>query len=610
MCGIAGSINYKINREQLHQSLFHRGPDEQSSFQYNNLELHHFRLSILDIVGGKQPMFLGDRYCIIFNGEIYNHQDVRKQYGYNNCITSSDTETILLHFQNKGIDCLHDFDGMFAFALLDKEENKLYIARDRAGKKPVYIYHNNETVVFASELNAIKDQLPLRIKEASIQMYLRLGSCYRNQTPYINVRELGNGEFAIIDIASTKINYKTWWNIADIYCKENKLSFKDAEQHVDELLIQAVNRRLDSSDLEVATFLSGGIDSGLVTAIAAKHKPNIKTFTVSFEGQFNEAPYAKQVADKYKTNHTEININFDNLKNDIEKIIANYGEPFFDDSAIPSYYVSKAAREYVTVILNGDGADELFGGYRRYVPFAKYNFFNTRNSIKTASEIIKNLLPAANNKMNKYNYLYRLVDLNTKNGIGKYLSSTVDIFEGFENELIFENNSLATFEKDFAQILSLNLSGLKTMMLLDFDVHLFSALLVKIDIATMANSLEGRSPFLCKGLLELAPSLNDNFKIKGMQTKYILRQLAKKYLPENITALPKRGFEVPLKKWVENDLKEIIFDAVFSENAYSKNFVKKNLLDKLYTNKLSISAEKRAKMLWSLFCLETWRKNF
>ena len=421
--------------------------------------------------------------------------------------------------------------------------------------------------------------------------------------------ELANGEVAIIDLSSTEIIYKTWWSITDFYKKENTYLYKDAEHRVDELLTTAVNRRLDSSDLEVGTFLSGGIDSGLVTAIAAKHKPAIKTFTVSFDGQFNEAPYAKQVAEKYNTTHTEININFDNLKNDIEKILANYGEPFFDDSAIPSYYVSKAAREHVTVILNGDGADELFAGYRRYVPFAKYNFFNSSNGVKNTSAVLKKILPAANNKMSKYNYLYRLIDLNTKSGIGKYLSSTVDIFEGFEKDLIFDPTSFSAVEKDFSQILSLNLSGLKTMMLLDFEVQLFSALLVKIDIATMAHSLEGRSPFLSKELLEFAPSISDDFKIKGTQTKYILRQLAKKYLPENITQLPKRGFEVPLKKWVENDLKEIIFDNVFSDNAYNKHFVKKGLLDKLYSNQLNVSAEKRAKMLWSLFCLEIWKKN-
>ncbi|UAY52220.1 asparagine synthase (glutamine-hydrolyzing) [Ferruginibacter albus] len=608
MCGIAGSVNFKINREKLYQQLLHRGPDEQNSFLYHNLELHHFRLSILDIAGGKQPMFLQNRYCIIFNGEVYNHNDIKKQYAYQ-CKTTSDTETILHHFANKGIDCFHDFDGMFALAILDEQENKLYLVRDRAGKKPLYIYHKEETILFASELNAIKTQLTLETDEHAIELYVRLGSCYRHQTPYKNVRELGNGEIAVIDLSSAKINYKTWWNIADFYTKENSLHFNDALQKVDELLTTAVNRRIDSSDLEVATFLSGGIDSGLVTAIAAKHKPHIKTFTVSFDGQFNEAPYAKQVANKYKTKHTEINISFNNLKNDIEKILTQYGEPFFDDSAIPSYYVSKAAKEHVTVILNGDGADELFGGYRRYVPFATYNFFNSGKGVKAGSTALKKILPASHNKMSKYNYLYRLIDLNTKSGVEKYLSSTIDIFEGFEDKLISHKRSFTEFEKDFAQIASLNLSGLKTMMLLDFDVHLFSALLVKIDIATMAHSLEGRSPFLCKELLELAPALNDGFKIRGTQTKYILRQLAKKYLPENITKLPKRGFEVPLKKWVNGDLKEMIFDHVFSANAYNRQFVKKNLLDAIHANKLNASDEKRAKMLWSLFCLEVWKKN-
>ena len=285
----------------------------------------------------------------------------------------------------------------------------------------------------------------------------------------------------------------------------------------------AVKRRLESSDLEVGCFLSGGIDSGLVTAIASGIIVILKTFTVSFEGEYDEAPLAKLVAEKYKTHHTEINISFDHLKNDVEKILSNYGEPFFDSSAMPSYYVSKEAKKYLTVILNGDGADELFAGYRRYVPFSKYDFFKKNLLVKNGASFFKKILPPSNNKKSKYNYLYRLASLASKSHLEIYLSAGVDIFEDYEQYILQPDfDYLSTMKKDFDVIATANLSGLKKIMNMDFDTNLFSDLLVKMDIATMANSLEGRSPFLSKEIFEYAPSINDKFKINGTTTKYLL----------------------------------------------------------------------------------------
>ena len=390
MCGIAGAVNFTLSYQQINENMLHRGPDEQNGFRTDNIDFYHLRLSILDIGGGKQPMHLDDRYTIIFNGEIYNHQEIRQQL-YITGKTSSDTETLLLLYRKFGVDMLQYLDGMFAFALYDRVEKKLFIARDRAGKKPLYYYKDNEKIVFASELNCLKALLPLQMENDNLFHYLRLGSFYKQVTPYKNVLELNAGSYLSIDSATMDIKEIRWWNINQFYQSKNKDGFQNSLQKVDELLHTAVKRRVESSDLEVGSFLSGGIDSGLVTAIASKYNQQIKTFTVSFDGAYNEAPLARLVANQYGTHHTEIPISFDNLKFDIEKILCNYGEPFFDSSAIPSYYVSKEAKKHLTVILNGDGADELFGGYRRYVPFKKYDFlyFATPNSIHLSNgEII------------------------------------------------------------------------------------------------------------------------------------------------------------------------------------------------------------------------------
>lgn len=592
-------------------SMLHRGPDEQNSFSEDNTDLFHLRLSILDISGGKQPMRLDERYTIIFNGEIYNHQELRKQFGLAGK-TSSDTETLLLLYRKMGADLLNYLDGMFVFAIYDNVKKTLFIARDRAGKKPLYFFKDAEKFVFASELNCLRNMLPLEMNTDNFYHYTRFGTFYRNLTPYKNVTELVAGSYLIIDCNDLTVHEKRWWDIGPFYKQKNSDSFDQSLATVDEHLHTEVKRRLESSDLEVGCFLSGGIDSGLITAIGSQYNNRLKTFTVAFEGTYNEAPLARMVAEKYHTNHTEINISFDHLKTDLEGILYNYGEPFFDSSAIPSYYVCKEARKHLTVILNGDGADELFAGYRRYVPFAGYDFFKKNKPVKKTASLLKKLLSPADNKQSTYNYLYRLLSLASKSDLEIYLSATSDIMEDFESNIINPGfDYLKDMRNDFAVITGSKMSGLRKIMNMDFDTALFSDLLVKMDIASMANSLEGRSPFLGKELLEYAPSVNDSYKIKGSATKYLLRILAKKYLPLEIINQPKRGFEIPLKRWVETELKDIIYDYIGSANALHHDFIEKKFISKLMNNEVKISAEKRAKILWMIFSMEVWyRKNY
>lgn len=607
MCGIAGAINFSLDIPRLTKDLFHRGPDEQKTFEENYLQLHHHRLAIVDIACGHQPMQY-EHLIIIFNGEIYNHLDVRAKHRLQ-CKTNSDTETILHAYAKLGAACLHDFDGMFALAIYDTKKQELFLARDRAGKKPLYYFTDGKQFVFSSELNALRKQVALEINEAAIHQYIHAAYFYRSSTPYKNVFELPSGSYAYVSTVSPEVKLTRWWDIHDFYLKRSHDDFDTAFQKVDELLHKAVKRRVESSDLEVGSFLSGGIDSGLVSAIAKSYNSTLKTFTVSFEGEYNEAPLAKLVADRYKTSHYEIEINFNTLLSDVEKILSNYGEPFFDSSAIPSYYVSKEAKKYLTVILNGDGGDELFGGYRRYLPFAKYDFFKSGAFVRAASSVMYKILPSANEKKNKYIYLYRLVDFARKKGVHTYLSATLDVFEGMEKYLTIGDAALDSIRNDFERINGSRLTGVQKMLNLDFDHLLTCNLLVKMDIATMAHSLEGRSPLLSKEILEYVPTLPDHYKTNGSQTKYILRKLAEKYLPSQLINQPKRGFEIPLKKWVEGELKEMVASYIFDPNAYCRNFVKPSFIDALWKGKIKTGDEKRAKMLWTMFALEVWYRK-
>ena len=607
MCGIAGSVHLPLDIPKLTRDLFHRGPDAQTSEQAGPVLLHHHRLAILDMAGGAQPMHLGS-LTIIFNGEIYNHQEVRQKHALQ-CETNSDTETILHAYRKLGADCLADFDGMFALAIYDHDQQEVFLARDRAGKKPLYFYQQGEQFAFASELNALQGQLSLDIDDRAIHQFVRLGYFYKDYTAYRQIREVPAGHFAILSLTTFELRIRKWWDIHDFYLKRQTDSFEEALTKTDELLHQAVRRRVESSDLEVGSFLSGGIDSGLVTAIASEYNQSLQTFTVSFQGEYDEAPLARLVAERYGTRHVEIPISFDHLLQDVEKILLNYGEPFFDSSAIPSYYVSREARKHLTVILNGDGGDELFGGYRRYVPFSKYDFFQTGPVVKNMASLAHRILPVPHNKKSRYNYLYRLTDLARKNGLATYLSSTIDSFEGFETWLNPPAGYLNEVQDDFEAMVHSPLTGLQKLMNLDFNNILAGNLLVKMDIATMAHSLEGRSPLLCKELLEYVPGLPDQYKIKGKSTKHLLRTLAEKYLPADLIHQPKRGFEIPLKKWIDQELKEMIAGYILPRDAYSRQFVKDGFVEKLWNRQLPTGDEKRAKMIWTLFTLEVWYRH-
>ncbi len=604
MCGIAGVINYKkVDISTIKKNLAHRGPDANSLFLFENTLFAHTRLSIIDLHSGHQPLHIGD-YVIILNGEIYNHIELRNKYlSHIKFKTKSDTETLLhmyISFKEKLFKYL---DGMYAFAILNKKTKDIFLAVDKSGKKPIYIYQEKDVFFFASELNvlknALKNKTPLKIDEEKIQTYLKIGYFPFGITPYENVSMLEAGHFSYINIKEKKLKKEKYFCLQDIYKKDKlDISLKESINLVEKNLSKSIKNRLISSDIDIGAFLSGGIDSSLIVAIASKMGFNLKTFTVRFKNSsFDESYLAEMVAKKYNTNHNIIDIDL-NLKQDIETILSNYGEPFMDSSAIPSFYVSKEAKKYLSVILSGDGADELFAGYRRYVATKHMDKF------KKVSFLLK-LIPLSNNKQSLLSYFNRLSIMLNKKDLDYYLSATTDVFD----DVISLKKTIYTDKMDelIKKINNSNFSNLSKMLYLDFTFILFNDLLKKMDIASMANSLEVRSPFLSSNLINIAPRIKDDYKINGTKTKFILRELGKKYLPKELLNAPKRGFEVPLTSWVDNELKDNILDSL--KNGYHLNYLEKKDVDKIINNNANISKNKRAKVLWSIFSLNTWHNN-
>lgn len=601
MCGIAGSTQpKKISIHDTLMKLRHRGPDDQSHYQDDFIVLMHTRLAIQDIHGGQQP-FHDQDHVIIFNGEIYNQHELRKNWPASFFKTSSDTE-ILLHLYLKfGHQMYAMIDGMFAFCIYDKKNRRLVLARDRTGKKPLYYTKTRNGFFFASELNALALMQPLNIDPHAVKCYLRAGFIYNHYTIYENVYTLGAGCELVYDLEAEKLSIQPYFNMLDYYQDEkHACSLDDAVTMVEANLIKSIKHRIDTSDREVGAFLSSGIDSNLITAIAASMKPGLRTFTVKSSGAFDESAYAALAAKKYQTQHTELTIDA-HLSQDIEKILCGYGQPFMDSSAIPSYYVSRAARAHVAVILNGDGADELFGGYRRYVA-SSHAIFHLVRRIAWCRKYLRH----PRKKQSYYSYLYRLLAMSGKKGIDYYLSSTTDLLEDIYEMKSLILQDMSHFINDVYQYSGL--SRLSQSLYLDSQLLLFSDLLVKMDIATMSHALESRSPFLSKYMLELVPRIPDRYKIHRTKTKVVLRKLAEKYLPAALIHLPKRGFEVPLVEWVRHTLREPIQD-MLTNGSFVESFIDKKFIQQMLENKLSLADEKRARIIWNWFCLEVWHRN-
>jgi len=643
MCGIVGfcDCNNKVDRNVLismRDALSHRGPDDKGEYidEKSNIGLGHRRLSILDVSTlGHQPMS-NDKGTIwvTYNGELYNFKEIRQELihkGYS-FKSNSDTEVLVKAYEQWGIECIHKFIGMFAIAIWDSMEKKLYLIRDRAGVKPLYYYHKNDLFLFASELKALHKHpgFPKQLDYSALPTYLMYGFISSPKTIFENTKSVRPGHY--ICFSNNKIEEVKYWDILDYY-EQDKLTASEDEitEELEQILIDSFKYRL-LSDVPVGIFLSGGVDSSLVTALLQKNvNTQLKTFSIGFyEDKYNEAHHAKRIADYLGTDHTEYYISEKEALDVVDKLPDIYDEPFGDNSGIPTYLVSKLARQDVTVALSADGGDEMFFGYNRYRKAAYYyetvsqypsiikNFIQKSVSFLSPDTVeyfysnLKFLLPEVKGIWDKYTNFKAMLG----EGINKNLENIHKITHAKwrENELeSLINESYSTpFNDDVFDVSFSRLSdrdAMSQMLCADFKTYLCDDILTKVDRASMSVSLESREPFLDHRLLEYVAKIPPHLKYKDGQTKYILKKVLEQYIPRNLWDRPKRGFTSPVFKWLRTDLKPLVHHYLGEEKIKQDGIfcpkTTKMWVDKLY-NGYSVKAER----IWYLLMFQIWKERW
>jgi asparagine synthase (glutamine-hydrolysing) len=610
MCGIAGFISPQLKEAQLHlitRALQHRGPDAEGFYFEEtlkaNIGLGHRRLSILDLsAAGNQPFFSKDgRYVMVYNGEMYNFREVAEKYKIS-MQTSSDTEVIIEAFAKHGISCVQDFNGMFAMAIWDRQDAKMYLIRDRVGIKPLYYYQREGTFAFASELKSLfKLPVEKEINSSAVFNFLHLGYIPGSETIYNSCKKLKPGHYAIV--TANEVIVKSYWQIEDKLKPKTFGDEKVAKEELDNLLQTSVAYCM-ISDVPLGVFLSGGIDSSLVAAIAQKQSAlPVKTFSIAFEDKkYNEAPYAKQVADQIGSQHHEFTVTEKEAICLADSLLDVYDEPYADSSAIPTMMVSKFARKEVTVALSGDGGDELFMGYGFYYWARRLqnpllSFF--RKPVGAALRL------SGNKRFERASTLFNYPSVEKRKS---------HIFS--QEQYYFTENEINGLLKDKGEVnfdQSIHYAGRKfswaeEQSFFDIKNYLPEELLVKTDRASMQYSLEVRVPLLDHRLVEFALNLSPELKLREQTGKYLLKQVLYNYLPESLFNRPKWGFAVPLGKWLKGDLRYLIdkyLDRQVVEECGLVNTEKVESLKKAFFG----GKDYLYTRVWALVILHKWYKE-
>lgn len=604
MCGIYGSTilynNLQI-REKLERSMF-RGPDKLkiSHFGENkNIIFGHNRLAIIDLdERSDQPFTYRDNIHLVFNGEIYNFMDIKdnlklKGYEFN---TTSDTEVICAAYLEYGEDCVNHFNGMFAFVIYDGVKNMFFGARDRLGQKPFYYYHNGKNFEFASQLSVIQmHHSKLSISKKAISLYLVWGTIPDPFSIFNEIKKLRAGHSFTLDLSTHSFMEKMYWDIDFKNERPFKGTFEEATTILDNTLKDAVSKRL-FADVPVGVFLSGGVDSSLIAALATKStKSKVKTFSVKFnEEGFDESVYAKQVADHLQTDHHVIECNYEEGKELIKTFCFYYDEPFSDSSAIPSMLLAKHTREKVTVALSGDAGDESFLGYHRYNWMKKKSkFFFIPFFLR---KITASILNVSSNKRLKI--IADVISYKNVNDLylayGSSLNQTwikdkVDVHQ-LEEFKYLNHNKKNLLER---------ISDLDIKCYLNWDIN------TKVDRATMAYSLEARSPLMDYRVVDFARSLPTSYKFKGNSQKHILKEVLYKYVPKHIFDRPKSGFGIPLAKWFRTDLKDYVTTELSDKNLKQIPCIEPEIVSKYIKQHMDGSWDYYP-IIWQLLVLKQW----
>jgi len=623
MCGIAGKLNFNdepVSQGLIHamaDALAHRGPDDRGSIVRGQVGLGHRRLSIIDLAGGHQP--LGnedDTISIVFNGEIYNFPELREtllKQGHR-FKTNSDTEVIVHLYEEHGVDCLRHLNGMFAFALWDAPRQRLFLARDRLGKKPLVYALTGKSLSFASEIAALLEDrsIPREIDLEALDLYLALTYVPSPWTMIKAVRKLPPAHYLTWEKGATTI--KRYWDVA--FEPRNHVSEAEAAAEIRSLLEDSVQRRL-ISDVPLGAFLSGGIDSATIVALMTRltGRP-VRTFSIGFDDDaYGELGYARQVAERYGAVHTELSVR-PRMVDVLPKLVRHYGEPYGDGSSVPTYYVSKLAGQSVKVVLSGDGGDEVFGGYPWYVAASRHGDL-ARAFVRDGVQAVRSAW---------YNRELRPglgAAKGTAMGLGVAIKGWRNPPQAFERLITFfaarDRQRLYTAEvaqacagkslpSELVQAAMHRHNGadfLNQMFYTDHQLYLPDDILVKVDIASMANSLEVRAPFLDYRLVELSASLPARMKVDGTATKRILRQVASDLLPETVLNRPKVGFGLPIDRWMRDDLHGMACDLLLDPSAHVRPLFRSVTVRTLLEQQRSGTARNGYK-LWLLLFFELW----
>ncbi|MBI4712226.1 MAG: asparagine synthase (glutamine-hydrolyzing) [Planctomycetes bacterium] len=632
MCGICGRFNFNgapVDEGLIHrmcETIRHRGPDSEgiyvnpkSEFRNPNspsVGLGIRRLSIIDLQTGDQPIHNENKSIwIVFNGEIYNFQELRQELARkgHHFYTKTDTEVIIHLYEDHGTDCLRYLCGMFAIAIWDGNKQQLFLARDRLGKKPLLYVHTGQYLIFASELNAILEnpEIKRELDRNAIDYYLTYSYIPAPMTIFNGIHKLPPANFLLAD-SKGSVNIQRYWNLD--YRKKLQLTEPEYCRQIMDTLDEATRIRL-VSDVALGALLSGGIDSSAVVGLMAKHlaKP-VKTFSIGFdEKDYSELAYARLVADRFKTEHYEFIVKPDAIAI-LPKLVWHYNEPYADSSMLPTYYVAQQTRKYVTVALNGDGGDENFAGYRRYLAhkFTHLPFFNTTGRV--ANKILK-LLGAGAHSRSLLSQLKRFTDAAGIPDEQKYLKWSTTFPPALKQQLYspqFAAEASNIIAGNYLTNLYLNAPAndlIDRLLYTDMMSYLPEDLLVKMDIATMANSLEGRSPFLDHKVVELTARIPSNLKAKGLTTKYILKKALKGFLPDKILTRRKMGFGVPIGHWFRTSLAGYLKETLLSDRSIRRGYFRKETLTNLIEAHTG-GRQDYAGQLWSLLVLELWHRIF
>ncbi len=620
MCGIAGVVHTdprvpvaEGTLQAMCAAIRHRGPDDNGVFVGEGAAIGMQRLSIIDVSGGHQPIFNEDRSCVIvYNGEIYNHADVRRELERrgHRYTTRSDTETILHAYEEYGTQCVMHLRGMFTIAIWDAPRRRLFLARDRMGKKPLYYACDGQRLVFGSELKAVLAHpgMERRVDEQALVEYVAWGYVPDPRSIYAGISKLPPAHTLVFE--NGNITVERYWDVS--FTNPAPAGTTETE-HVDrvlEILDEAVRIRL-MSEVPLGAFLSGGTDSSVVVALMAKHSATpVKTFTIGFEEKaYNELEYARAVATHFGTEHHEEIVRPD-AEHDVPALVRQFDEPFADSSMIPTYYVCRSARRHVTVALSGDGGDELFAGYLRYVDPANVRAVEripagVRNALFAP---VAHMLPEGTRGIDRLRDMLGTADEQYVRRMTQGLTNT--------HRSVFDESLARRVDTNPAHVAAPFLAAmagadtLSRRQHLDIHTYLAGDILTKVDRTSMKVSLECRAPLLDHVLAEYAATIPPEMRIRGMTTKYILKKVAERLMPAELVHRPKMGFAIPVAHWLRGEWASQSTDLLLGSRAQERGIFNPAFLRRITDEHRSGHRDNSA-MIWCLMMLEMWfRESF